>query len=171
MIRDLKTRKIIYESYEIINFININSSEKMEILKWRNNENTRKWMLNKNIITFEEHDNYIESLKNKKDKLCFLVKERNEYIGVIEFNKIDFLNKCAFFGINKNFNSEIKNIGKKLELLSTYLAKELMKLNKLELFVLKNNHKAIALYEEVKYKVIKKDFIDNEEILYMEKKL
>lgn len=67
----LRNESIIYKDYTITNFINTIDIEKKLILDWRNDENVRKWMVNKNIISYNEHLNYINSLKNNNQKLCF----------------------------------------------------------------------------------------------------
>ena len=167
MIEKLKETPLSYKSYSLINFIQTNDKEKELILKWRNSDEVRQWMVNKSIITLEEHYNYIDSLKDKKDKLCFLVKEEENYLGIVEFDEIDA--KSAFFGLNANSDTKIKGVGRILESISIYIAKELLGLKKLKLYVFNNNERAIRLYERSNYKVLA-DNSDNK-ITYMEKTL
>jgi len=167
MIEKLKETPLFYKNYSLINFIQTNDKEKELILKWRNSDEVRQWMVNKSIITLEEHYNYIDSLKDKKDKLCFLVKEEENYLGIVEFDEIDA--KSAFFGLNANSDTKIKGVGRILESISIYIAKELLGLKKLKLYVFNNNERAIRLYERSNYKVLA-DNSDNK-ITYMEKTL
>jgi len=169
MIEDLKKDNIFYKNYEIINFINTNDIEKRLILEWRNNDDVRKWMINKDLITIEEHFNYIESLKNNKKKLCFLLKEKNNYLGIVEFDEIN--NNSASFGINKNIMSTKKGLGELLEKLSIYIAKTKLNINKLTLSVLKDNIRAIELYKKSNYSIKYEKEIYNNILIYMEKKL
>ena len=169
MIEDLKKDNIFYKNYEIINFINTNDIEKKLILEWRNNDDVRKWMINKDLITIEEHFNYIESLKNNKKKLCFLLKEKNDYLGIVEFDEIN--NNSASFGINKNIMSTKKGLGELLEKLSIYIAKTKLNINKLTLSVLKDNIRAIELYNKSNYSIKYEKEIYNNILIYMEKKL
>jgi UDP-4-amino-4,6-dideoxy-N-acetyl-beta-L-altrosamine N-acetyltransferase len=171
MIDNLKNKSIFYKNYEIINFINTNELEKSLILEWRNNENVRKWMVNNNIISLEEHLNYINSLKNKDDKLCFLIKEYDEYLGIIEFDEINLNTKSAYFGINANIDIKVRGIGRILESISTYIAKELLKLETLKLYVFKENSKAINLYKKSNYFIKEESTINRQKIIYMEKTL
>jgi UDP-4-amino-4,6-dideoxy-N-acetyl-beta-L-altrosamine N-acetyltransferase len=171
MINNLKNKSIFYKNYEIINFINTNELEKNLILKWRNDENVRKWMVNNNIIPLDEHLNYIVSLKNKDDKLCFLIKENNEYLGIIEFDEINLNTKSAYFGLNANIDTKILGIGRILESISIYMAKELLKLEILKLYVFKENSKAINLYEKSNYFIKEESTISKQEVIYMEKLL
>jgi len=167
MIEKLKETPLSYKSYSLINFIQTNDKEKELILKWRNSDKVRQWMVNKSIITLEEHYNYIDSLKDKKDKLCFLVKEEENYLGIVEFDEIN--NDSAYFGLNANSDTQIKGVGRILESISIYIAKELLELKKLKLYVFNNNERAIRLYERSNYKVLA-DNSDNK-ITYMEKTL
>ena len=73
----------MYPNYEVIYFTQIEDLYlKKQILEWRNDESIRKWMYNSDIISLEQHLSFIDSLKYKKDKVYFLVKRNNEYIGV-----------------------------------------------------------------------------------------
>ena len=163
MIKKLKKKNIFYKEYEIINFINTILEEKKMILKWRNNENVRKWMIDKSIIPLEEHIKYIDLLKYKQDKLCFLIKEDKNYLGIVEFDEIT--NNSAYFGINSNLNSNIQDIGKILEEISIYLAKKYLNLKKLKLYVYKNNIKATTLYKQSNYNI----YNENKKFYFMEK--
>ena len=65
---------------KLINFIDLIYDEKKMVLEWRNNQNIKKWMYTQDDINLESHLNFIDSLKNSKDKLYFLVKKDNIYI-------------------------------------------------------------------------------------------
>jgi len=169
MIEDLKKKNIFYKNYEIINFINTNDIEKRLILEWRNSDSVRKWMTNKDIISIEEHLNYVESLKNNKQKLCFLVKENSDYLGIIEFDNINYTNKSAYFGLNANPNNKKLGIGRILEEVLLYIAKEKLLINKLKLYVFIENKLAINLYKKFGFLITKEDSIHERKIYYMEK--
>ena len=64
------------ENIQLLNFIDLELKEKEMILEWRNHPDIRKWMYNQDEIKFEEHLNFIDSLKLRKDKLYFLVKKK-----------------------------------------------------------------------------------------------
>ena len=76
------------ENIQLLNFIDLELEEKEMILKWRNHPDIRKWMYNQDEIKLEEHLNFIDSLKLRKDKLYFLVKKEDEFIGVIDFTQL-----------------------------------------------------------------------------------
>jgi len=167
MIEKLKETPLSYKSYNLINFIQTNDKEKKLILKWRNSDDVRQWMVNKSIITLEEHYNYIDSLKDKKDKLCFLVKEEENYLGIVEFDEINA--KSAFFGLNANSDTKIKGVGRILESISIYIAKELLGLKKLKLYVFIENKQVINLHKKFAFNIVSSDLIDKQEVIYMEK--
>ena len=70
---------------KLINFIDLSQDEKKMILEWRNRLDIQKWMYTQNDISLEDHLDFIDSLKTIKDKLYFLVKKDDIYIGVINF--------------------------------------------------------------------------------------
>ena len=68
------------QNIKLLNFIDLKLEEKEMILKWRNHPDIRKWMYNQDEIKLEEHLNFIDSLKLRKDKLYFLVKKEDDFI-------------------------------------------------------------------------------------------
>ena len=60
------------QNIKLLKFYRFKTRKKKEmILKWRNHPDIRKWMYNQDEIKFEEHLNFIDSLKLRKDKLYF----------------------------------------------------------------------------------------------------
>jgi len=169
MINNLKTKTLHYNNYEIINFINTSEIEKKLILDWRNHDNVRKWMLKKNIITYNEHKKYINSLKKNSIKLCRLVKFKNSYLGIVEFDEINFDTKTAYFGLNSNPMCKQQGIGRILEEICIYIAKEKLQLTKLYLYVFKSNMQVINLHKKYGFKIIDEKDILGEESCFMEK--
>ncbi len=154
-------------SIELINFTDTTPEEKKMVLSWRNCQDIRKWMHNKNEITLEEHLNYIDSLSNKKDKIYFLIKESNVYLGVIDFTNI-VENECAEFGIYAKPNAI--GIGSKLMSSIIDYAFEKLKLKNLMANVYMNNEKAIKLYKKFNFTEMKVNTDSNGEFIQMELK-
>lgn len=151
---------------ELINFTQLNLSEVKMVLKWRNNPDVRKWMYNQDEILLENHLAFIKSLKSKKDKLYFLVKKDNEYIGVIDFHNIK--DQSLIMGIYTN--PSIKGFGKiLLENIINY-SFDVLKVKKIFSEVFSGNTKAYELYK--KYNFIKTDIkiVNNKEVICMELK-
>jgi len=147
---------------EMTNFTNLNEAECKMILEWRNHPNIRNYMTNKNIITKEEHLAFIKSLENSAAKKYFLVKQEDDYLGVIDFVDID--DTACEFGLYVNPYLQKKGAGSLLlEEIIRYAFKELG-LKKLRARVYKENKKALGLYEKYGLKIARED----EEYFYME---
>ena len=157
----------MHNSIELINFIDISSKEKKMVLSWRNHQDIRKWMSNKKEITLEEHLNYIDSLFYKKDRIYFLVKESNDYLGVIDFTNI-VENEFSEFGIY--VKPGLRGVGTKLMDIIINNAFNVLKLKKLTANVYVNNEKAIELYKKFNFNEIKLDTDINGEFIQMELK-
>ena len=97
------------ENIKLMNFTELTLEQKEMVLIWRNSSEIRKWMYSQEEIELNDHLNFIESLKSRKDKLYFLVKKDKEYIGVIDFTEI-IEEESLHMGIYTNPN--IKGNGK-----------------------------------------------------------
>lgn len=96
----------------LINFTQLPHSELENILKWRNHESIRRWMYNDKIISFKEHLQFVENLKNNSSDLYFLVKKDEAELGVIYFNQINQTHKRCLLGIYANPNNKRKSKGR-----------------------------------------------------------
>ena len=139
------------------NFIQLNYDEKLMILEWRNHSETSKFMINKKV-DLEEHLNFINSLKENKTKLYFLVDD----IGVIDFTNIT--DKKADIGLYKNPNKQ--KVGSVLMKHIVDYGFNVLGLEKLVLYVYEDNQKAINLYKKFNFKIVdKKDNLLKMELL------
>lgn len=151
---------------KLINFIDLTLEEKKMVLLWRNHKEIKQWMYNTDDISIENHLKFIESLKNAIDKLYFLVKQDNEYIGVIDFTNIT--NKSSDFGLYSNV--DLKGAGKiLLENICNY-AFNTLKLEILKAEVFGDNEKAIYLYKKFNFQEIDKKIVNNKKVICMELK-
>ncbi|MGJ0308750.1 UDP-4-amino-4,6-dideoxy-N-acetyl-beta-L-altrosamine N-acetyltransferase [Aliarcobacter cryaerophilus] len=150
---------------ELMNFINIKLEEKEMILKWRNHPDIRKWMYNQDEIKLEEHLGFIDSLKSRKDKLYFLVKKEDEFIGVIYFTQL--VNKeIVHMGIYGNPN--IKGNGKILLNKIIDYSFNNLKVKRVFSEVFAENEKAYNLYEKFNFKDISEKTVNNKKVICME---
>lgn len=150
---------------ELINFTNLSSKEQSMVLSWRNNKDIRRWMIHKEEITLEEHLNFINSLSERGDKIYFLVKESNEYLGVIDFTNIE-KNEFCEFGIYSK--PDLAGVGSKLMSAIIDYAFNSLKVKTLLANVHVENEKAIKLYKKFDFKKSKLYINDNEEFIGME---
>lgn len=121
------------------NFTDLNDFEKEFILRHRNDPSIAKFMKT-NYISYEEHLNFIQNLKNDYTKRYFLVYENNQAIGVIDFINIT-INSCEFglYGIKKGVGNLL------MEEIKKY-AFNVLKVKILKACVFKENVKALKLY-------------------------
>lgn len=123
---------------EMINLTDLNHEQKKMILEWRNHPDVRKWMYSKDIISYDEHIAFLNSLHSRKDEYYFLLKKDKQYIGVIDL-------KDEFLGIYANPN--MSRVGDVLLCAIIEFAFKTKKISSLKAEVYKNNIKAIKLYK------------------------
>ena len=150
---------------KLINFIDLSQEEKMMILEWRNKIDIQKWMHTQNDISLEEHLDFIDSLKTIKDKLYFLVKKDNIYIGVIDFTQIK-PNESLHMGISTN--PDLKDYGKILLETIIYFSFEILKVVKIYSEVYFENEKAYLLYKSYGFKEYAEKIVNNKKVICMD---
>ncbi|WP_066165526.1 UDP-4-amino-4,6-dideoxy-N-acetyl-beta-L-altrosamine N-acetyltransferase [Aliarcobacter cryaerophilus] len=150
---------------KLINFIDLSQEEKMMILEWRNRLDIQKWMYTQNDISLEEHLDFIDSLKTIKDKLYFLVKKDNIYIGVIDFTQIK-PNESLHMGIYTN--PYLKGYGKILLETIIYFSFEILKVEKIFSEVYFENERAFSLYKIYGFKEYSQKRVNNKRVICME---
>lgn len=150
---------------KLINFIDLTLEEKKLVLKWRNNPIIKRWMFDKKEINLTTHLNYIESLVNHKNKIYFVVKQGDRYIGVIDFTNINYIDLFATIGIYSN--PDLNKMGDILLKKIISYGFDTIKLKTLYCEVYESNTKAIKLYERFDFRYIyKKDNIIKMELNY-----
>ena len=150
---------------KLINFIDLSQEEKMMILEWRNKIDIQKWVHTQNDISLEEHLDFIDSLKTIKDKLYFLVKKDDIYIGVINFTQIKS-NESLVMGIYANPN--LKGYGKILLETIIYFSFEILKVEKIFSEVYFENERAFSLYKIYGFKDYSYKIVNDKRVICME---
>jgi len=148
---------------DLIHFIDLTMLEKKMVLSWRNHSSIKQWMYNSSDIALDEHLAFIESLKESTDKFYFLVKQGNNYIGVIDFTNIN--NRSSKFGLYANI--ELKGMGNILLGVICEYAFKILKLNKLTAEVFDYNEKAINLYKRFNFTKVDTKILNNQKIICM----
>lgn len=96
-------RQKIYEShgFKFKNFVCLTDEEKVMILKWRNHENVRRLMVNKEEITLENHLKFLESLNNRTDCYYWLVTDNKGVnlgvMDIIHINEEDDMGEIGYY--------------------------------------------------------------------------
>lgn len=153
---------------ELVNFVDLSLDEKKMVLEWRNHPDVRKWMFTQDKIELHDHLAFIESLKNRRDSLYFLVKKGNQDIGVIDFTDIDEKNRMTQFGIYTNPNLT-KIGGLLMESIIDYAFK-VLKIDTLIAEVFEKNISAIKLYDRYNFKHSGIKKMNHQDIVCMELK-
>jgi len=152
----------------LINFIDLSVDEKKMVLEWRNHPDTRRWMYTQDEISLENHLNFIESLKTREDKLYFIVKKDDNYIGVVDF--YNFENNSCEFGLYSNPFLKMAGIGRVLEEISIDYVFKILKISVIKLEVFSDNIQVINLHKKYKFKETKRKIISDKEVVCMELK-
>jgi UDP-4-amino-4,6-dideoxy-N-acetyl-beta-L-altrosamine N-acetyltransferase len=111
-------------------------------------------MFTKEVIAKESHLSYIDSLKERSDRLYFLVKKEGSSIGVIDFTSIDYKRKQANIGLYSNPN--IRGVGSDLMYIIIEYGFKKLKFSRLISEVFEENIRAISLYEKFGFNRINK---------------
>jgi UDP-4-amino-4,6-dideoxy-N-acetyl-beta-L-altrosamine N-acetyltransferase len=125
-------------------------------------------MYNQEVISLDEHLNYIDTLSTKKDRLYFIVKYKGEIIGVVDFTNIDYTDKKTDFGIYAKPNN--RGFGKILMSSIINYAFFTLKVDRLIAEVFTKNDKAISLYKKFNFEQIDTKVVNNRDMIIMELK-
>ena len=167
----MSDHKMILDKFgevELCNYINLNLNEKILVLNMRNHPDIKKWMYNQESILQKDHIRFIEDLESKMDKRYFLIKQKGNIVGSINFLKINLSNSVKF-GIYTNPFLKLKNSGGLLESVVSQYAFAELGVRKLKLEVFSDNERAINFYNKCGFKVINIENKNHKNILHMQK--
>jgi len=163
--------KIILEEFgevNLCNYVNLNENDKMLALSMRNHPEINKWMHNQDSIPNATHCEFIKSLENKIDRRYFLVKQKDNIIGSINFSEINLYNSTEF-GIYTNPFVQLKGAGRLLESAASEYAFIELDVKKIKLEVFSNNERAIHFYNKCGFELIDTKKVNHQNIMCMEK--
>ena len=151
---------------ELVNFTDLNTKEKEMVLLWRNSPDIKSWMFTSDDISMTDHLNFIQSLSTHTEKLYFLVKKSDKYIGVINFTNI--VTDSSEIGIYSN--PSVKGVGNTLMQTIISYAFDTLRVKKLIAEVFSQNKKAFNLYEKYHFLEINRKKFNDKELICMELK-
>jgi len=144
----LEINNFDFDKILLRHFVFLNDAEKEMVRNWRNNKNIRKWFLHSAPITRKEHNHFIQNLKtDERNGHWLVVIKPDTPAGVVYLNRISIDESEAHLGLYANPERHIPGAGDILMGSILKLAFENLKLNTLRLSVLKDNLRAIRLYE------------------------
>lgn len=151
--------------FEVIDFVDLSISNLEEVLNWRNDDKIRCWMHNKEKISLEQHLNFVKSLKISKEKKYYLIKEKENRIGVFYLTGIN--QQKTFLGIYLNPEVLGKGYGNRVLEYMTIFSREKLGIKSLFLEVYNNNCSAIKIYKKNNFNIID----EKEGVLTLKKEL
>ncbi len=73
--------------YKILNYIDCNIEQHREILRMRNLDAIRKWMVNQELISEDGHLNFVNGLRNQTDRKYYAVYKDDILVGTYNLTK------------------------------------------------------------------------------------
>lgn len=67
--------------YNVINYVDCTPEQHREVLALRNQDDVRKWMVNPEIISKDDHFHFVESLRNNEDRIYFAIYKDGILVG------------------------------------------------------------------------------------------
>ena len=129
--------------YSFKNFRSINNEEIHLVWEWRNHIDITKWMFNQDLIPFDNHVKFIESLKTDNTKQYWLVQRKNTSIGVTYIVDIEKNSGEWGYYIAPEFHE--KNLGVEFYYYTLEYLFNFIEMEKLYGYTLVNNVAANAL--------------------------
>ncbi|MFS2813024.1 GNAT family N-acetyltransferase [Bacteroides uniformis] len=83
-----RNKTYIIGDYTFTNYICLPDNQIRQILEWRNHEEVRRWMYNSDIISYESHIKYIDSLRTRGDAYYWLVSYQGEPVGAVYLTNV-----------------------------------------------------------------------------------
>ena len=78
---------VLTAMYDVINYVDCTQEQHLEILSLRNLDDVRKWMVNQEVISEENHFRFIESLKGNDNRLYFAIYREGLLVGTYNLTK------------------------------------------------------------------------------------
>lgn len=154
---------------DFINILDSSLEEQKEIRNWRNAENVRKCMYNKEIINEAEHLKWLEYLKKSLRTRVYYIIYEGKKIGIVSIANLDEKNKTCDWGFYCNDNlPKGVGIGKIIEQEFISFIFNNFNIEKINCQVLSNNLKVVRMHERYGFileGVLRKNILhDNERL-------
>ena len=78
---------ILTAMYDVINYVDCTQEQMLEILSLRNQDDVRKWMVDQEVISEENHFRFVESLKENGNRLYFAIYRDGLLVGTYNLTK------------------------------------------------------------------------------------
>ncbi|PAF47547.1 UDP-4-amino-4,6-dideoxy-N-acetyl-beta-L-altrosamine N-acetyltransferase [Helicobacter sp. 12S02634-8] len=131
-----------------LNFTHLSDMQSLEVLSFRNNPQTSRWMYAQTIF-LDTHLQFITELKSNPNSHYWLFKKGQISLGVGSLTRINKTHRHGYLGLYKN--PDLQNVGKEILASLEYIAFKEFALHTLHLEVMASNQKAINFYQKHQY--------------------
>ena len=100
------------EHFSFVNYVNLTEEQSRKIWEGRNHPEVRKWMVNTEPFSFEEHQAFINRLKERNDRLYWAVMSDGRVAGSFSLHPYDQDKKEGEMGKYLLFEYRGKGLGK-----------------------------------------------------------
>lgn len=85
--------------YTFTNYICLPDALIRQVLEWRNHEEVRRWMYQSDIISYESHIRYVQSLHTREDAYYWLVSFQGKPVGAVYLTGVCYEAHVAELGM------------------------------------------------------------------------
>ena len=142
---NLKTK---FDSISFEDITLCKKSEALEILNIRNEDSIRKNMFTKNVITKDQHMNWLNDLKNTNKNKIYCIKYMNKVIGALGIKEKVPHEPNFEWTIYVSQNFKVINLGALIELKALDYLFSKYKIENLMCYVLKENYIVAKLHKK-----------------------
>ena len=89
------------KGYVFKNFTELSTYESEEVLQGRNEEYVRRWMTSERVITADEHNRFMLSLRGASDRLYFRIERARRFVGVYSVTNLSCGSGTGGFWVTK----------------------------------------------------------------------
>jgi len=139
----------------IVSLERVSSADKKLLLDWRNSPEVSRWMYTDHVISVSEHDQWFERMLTDSSVLYWKIMTDGRPIGSVFLTGIDASSESCAWGIYlADIDVRGRGVAQGACLLSLQHAFHQLKLSVVRCEAIRENIRAIALYESVGYKQV-----------------
>ena len=122
------------------------------VFEWRNRDQIRKNMYNSEIIGYDTHKKWFESILTSNNSQYFIYEQEKTPLGLVSFTNIDHENKHASWAFYSS-DFSVRGVGSEMEKLALQHAFNNLGLNKLCCEVLDFNFPVVRFHQKHGFKI------------------
>lgn len=121
------------------------------VFKWRNTKNIREYMLQDQLITWQEHCGWFENLQSRNDRAFFLFYIQKCPVGVISFTDIDAGRRDCSWGFYIGDSAAPKGAGSLMAFYGIEYMFSIYSLHKINSQVIDFNEVSLRFHQSLKF--------------------